>query len=106
MKTLKLKVRKGDKVREFEGAEALEALTYLLKKGVSLGCHFTDTELPEEERITWRPIRWKGEEIGSVSWSYTDEESGEIVRALELGASIQRKAKERRRENVKVIVRH
>ena len=83
MKTLKLKVRKGDNVREFEGAEALEVLTYLLKKGVSLGRHFTDTELPEEERITWRPIRWKGEEIGSVSWSYTDEITKETVWAIE-----------------------
>ena len=92
--------------KTFKGSEAVTSLFILLSKEVKLGCHYTDTELPPEERITWRPIKKNGEVIGSVSWSYTDEESGEIVRALELGASIQRKAKERRRENVKVIVRH
>ena len=101
MKTLEVKAR--GKVAK--GNEAITALYLLLTQGVTLGCHYTDTELPPEERITWRPIKKNGEVIGSVSWSYTDEESGEIVRALELGASIQRKVKERRGRDVKVFVR-
>ena len=101
MQTLQVKA----KGRTAKGREAVTALYLLLTQGVSLGCHYTDTELLPEERVIWRPIRKGKEVIGSVSWSYTDNESGEIVRALELGASIQRKGEERRRENVKVIVR-
>jgi len=87
-----------------KGSKAVTALYLLLSQGISLGCHYTDTELPPEERITWRPIKKNGEVIGSVSWSYKDEESAEIVRALELGANIQRRAKRRNRD-VKILIR-
>ncbi|GAB6077280.1 hypothetical protein [Desulfurobacterium crinifex] len=98
MRTLEVKANG----KTAKGNKAITALYLLLTQGVSLGCLYTDVELPPEERITWRPIRKNGEVIGSVSWSYTDTEAGEIVRALELGASIQKKAKERRDVRIRV----
>ena len=79
MKTLEVKA----KGKVAKGNEAITALYLLLTQGVTLGCHYTDTELPPEERITWRPIKKNGEVIGSVSWSYTDEITKETVWAIE-----------------------
>jgi len=98
MRTLEVKA-KGKTVK---GSDAVTVLYLLLTQGVELGCHFTDMDIPEADRITWRPIRRNGEVIGSVSWNYRDKESAEIVRALELGARIQKRAKERRDVRIKV----
>jgi len=99
MKTLKVKA----KGRIAKGSDAVAALYLLLSQGCELGSHFTDVELPPEERLIWRPIRKDGEVIGSVSWSYTDTETGELVSALEFGARLVRK-KERRVKSVQIKV--
>jgi len=98
MRTLEVKVRG----KSYKGREAVSALYLLFNKGIELGCHFTDVELPPEERLIWRPIRKDGKVIGSVSWSYTDDASADVVSALEIGASIQREAKERKDVRIKV----
>ncbi|WP_457681096.1 hypothetical protein [Thermovibrio sp.] len=99
MRTLEVKA----KGKSFKGSDAVAALYLLLGQGCELGCHFTDVELPPEERITWRPIRKDGEVIGSVSWGYTDRETGELVSALEFGARLLRK-KQRRAKGVQIRV--
>ena len=99
MRTLEVKA----KGRTVKGSDAVAALYLLLGQGCELGSHFTDTELPPEERVIWRPIRKDGEVIGSVSYSYTDAETGELVSALELGARLL-KRKQRRAKNVQIRV--
>jgi hypothetical protein len=99
MRTLEVKA----KGRTVKGSDAVAALYLLLGQGCELGSHFTDTELPPEERVIWRPIRKDGEVIGSVSYSYTDAETGELVSALELGAKLLRR-KQRRAKNVQIRV--
>ena len=99
MRTLEVKA----KGRTVKGNDAVAVLYLLLGKGCELGSHFTDVELQPEERLIWRPIRKNGEVIGSVSYSYTDAETGELVSALELGAKLLRR-KQRRVKNVQIRV--
>lgn len=84
MKNLTVKL----KGKTYEGAKAVQVLVALLSTGATLGERFTDVEELPQNRILWTPIRKNREEIGVVSWPYLDQETSDLITALEIGGEI------------------